>query len=425
MPDILLAMPGAVPALLARLAPEGAGNFGALLLALAAMLATAKILGDVCETVGQPAVLGEMLAGILLGPSVVGLVDPHAPEIYALGEIGVIILLFQIGLETDLRKLMAVGGAAAAVAFVGVAVPFALGYYVSLLLGLEQMVALVMGAALTATSVGITARVLSDLGRLQDPESQVVLGAAVIDDVVGLVILAVVGAMVAGGPVTPLLVGRLTLTAFGFILAALVVGRFVVPRLFDALDRHLKGPSLPLIALTVAFLVALLAKAVGSALIIGAFTAGLLFGGTKQHHAIEKGVVQIGYFFVPLFFVTVGALVNVRDFADPRVLLVGGVITVCAVVGKVVAGYAPFWFAGRKLVIGVGMVPRGEVGLIFASMGLGTGVFDSKLFAAAALMVMATTFLAPVVLRALLAPKAGPPAPDEDLPGSTELVSRV
>jgi Kef-type K+ transport system membrane component KefB len=401
------------------------GDFGALLLAIAAMLAAAKILGDLFESFGQPAVLGEMTAGILLGPSVVGLVDPHQAEIAALSEIGVIILLFQIGLETDLKKLASVGGAAAAVALVGVVVPFALGYYVSLALGLASMPALVMGAALTATSVGITARVLSDLGRLQDPESQVVLGAAVIDDVVGLVILAVVAAMVAGGAVTPALVGRLTLTAFGFIAVALLVGRFVVPRLFGVLEHYLNGPSLPLLAITVAFLVAVLAKSVGSALIIGAFTAGLLFGGTKQHHAIEKGVVQIGYFFVPLFFVAVGALVDVRNFADPRVLLVGGVITVVAVLGKVVAGFAPFWFPGRKLVIGVGMVPRGEVGLIFASMGLGAKVFDGKLFAAAALMVMATTFVAPVVLRALLAPKAGPPAPDEDLPGSSDLVSRV
>jgi len=388
------------------------------------MLAAAKLLGDLFETVGQPAVLGEMLAGIVLGPSMIGLVDPHQPVLHALSEIGVLILLFQIGLETNPKKLLEVGPAALAVAVVGVAVPFALGYFASAALGLEPLVRLVMGAALTATSVGITARVLSDLGRLQDRESQVVLGAAVIDDVIGLIILAVVSAVVAGGAVTPMLVGKLTLTAFGFIGAALLVGRFAVPPLFDLLDRHLKGPSLPLIALTVAFLVAVLAERVGSALIIGAFTAGLLFAPTRQLHAIEKGVVQIGYFFVPLFFVTVGALVDVRDFSDPRVLLIGGVLTLCAVVGKVLAGFAPFWFDGRKLVIGVGMVPRGEVGLIFASMGLVSGVFDGKLFSSAALMVMATTFLAPIALRFLLEPKGGPPAGDQQS-GTADLVSRV
>jgi Kef-type K+ transport system membrane component KefB len=401
----------------------GNGDLTGLLLAIGAMLAAAKLLGDLFETVGQPAVLGEMLAGIVLGPSMIGLVDPHQPVLHALSEIGVLILLFQIGLETNPKKLLEVGPAALAVAVVGVAVPFALGYYASAALGLEPLVRLVMGAALTATSVGITARVLSDLGRLQDRESQVVLGAAVIDDVIGLIILAVVSAVVAGGAVTPMLVGKLTVTAFGFIGAALLVGRFAVPPLFDLLDRHLKGPSLPLIALTVAFLVAVLAERVGSALIIGAFTAGLLFAPTRQLHAIEKGVVQIGYFFVPLFFVTVGALVDVRDFSDPRVLLTGGVLTLCAVVGKVLAGFAPFWFDGRKLVIGVGMVPRGEVGLIFASMGLVSGVFDGKLFSSAALMVMVTTFLAPIALRFLLEPKAGPPPGDTG--GTADLVTRV
>jgi Kef-type K+ transport system membrane component KefB len=411
-------------ALLDSGAAPAAGDYTPLLLAIGAMLAGAKLLGDLFETIGQPAVLGEMLAGVVLGPSMLGLVDPHQPVLHVLSELGVLILLFQIGLETDLKKLVAVGPAALVVAIVGVAVPFGLGYAASAALGLAPMVRLVMGAALTATSVGITARVLSDLGRLQDPESQVILGAAVLDDVVGLVILAVVAAMVAGGDVTPMLVGRLTLTAFGFIGVALLVGRFVVPPLFDLLDRHLKGPSLPLLALTIALLMAVLAERAGSALIIGAFTAGLLFAPTQQLHAIEKGVVQIGYFFVPLFFVTVGALVDVGDFRDPRVLIVGGVLTLCAIVGKVVAGFAPVWFKGRKLVIGVGMVPRGEVGLIFATMGLTTGVFDGKLFSAAAMMVMGTTFVAPIALRALLAPGPGGPT-DGETRGITDLVSRV
>lgn len=402
---------------------EGAHGIPALLLALAAMLAGAKLLGDLCELLGQPAVLGELLAGVVLGPSLLGLIDPADPVLTAFAEIGVIVLLFQIGLETDLAKMAKVGSAAVAVALVGVVVPFALGYGVARGLGLPPLVDLVMGAALTATSVGITARVLSDLGRLQDPESQVVLGAAVIDDVVGLIILAVVSQIVAGGGVTALGVGKITLIAFGFIGLALIVGRRVVPPLFTAISRYGKEPSVPIIALTVAFAVAVLADAVGSALIIGAFTAGLLFAPTPQAHQIEKGVVRIGYFFVPLFFAHVGALVDVRAFGDGRVLLVGSLLTACAIVGKVVAGYAPFWFAGRKLVIGVGMVPRGEVGLIFATMGVSTGVLDPKMFAAVAMMVMVTTFVAPIALKRLLAPRASPPPQDE--PGSAGLVSRV
>ena len=403
---------------------DGAHAIPALLLALAAMLAAAKVLGDLCERVGQPAVLGELVAGVLLGPSLLGVIDPADPVITAFAEIGVVILLFQIGLETDLKKLASVGSAAAAVAVVGVVVPFGLGFGVARWLGLQSLVALVMGAALTATSVGITARVLSDLGRLQDPESQVVLGAAVIDDVVGLIILAVVGQIVAGASVTPLSVGRITVIAFGFIGLALIVGRRVVPPLFTAISRYGKEPSVPVIALTVAFAVAVLAHSAGSALIIGAFTAGLLFAPTQQAHEIEKGVVRIGYFFVPLFFAHVGALVDVRAFGDGRVLLVGGLLTACAIVGKVVAGYAPFWFPGRKLVIGVGMVPRGEVGLIFATMGVMSGVLDTRMFAAVAMMVMVTTFVAPIALKRLLTARPVAPGQDDE-PGSAGLVSRV
>lgn len=406
-----------------RVAAVGASDIPALLLALAAVLATAKVLGDLCERVGQPAVLGEMVAGVLLGPSLFGMVNPADPVFEAFAAIGVVILLFQIGLETNLSKLARVGSAATAVALVGVVVPFALGYGVAHALGLAPLVGLVMGAALTATSVGITARVLSDLGRLQDPESQVVLGAAVIDDVVGLIILAIVSQVVSGAAVTALGVGRITLVAFGFIGAALLVGRWLVPPLASAVARHGTGPSLPVIALTVAFGVAVLADALGSALIIGAFTAGLVFARTPQAHDIEHGVVRIGYFFVPLFFAHVGALVDVRAFTEGRVLLIGGLLTACAIVGKVVAGYAPFWFNGRKLVIGVGMVPRGEVGLIFATMGVSTGVLDARLFSAVAMMVMVTTFVAPVALKGLLTVRDQPPPQDE--PGSADLVSRA
>ena len=174
------------------------------------------------------------------------------------------------------------------------------------------------------------------------------LGAAVIDDVIGLIILAVVSDVFAGGEVTMGNVTRNTLTAFGFIIAAVLIGSKLVPPLVRVVARYGKAPSLPVMALTLAFLVAVLADRVGSALIIGAFTAGLLFAPTPQVHQIEEGVVRIGYFFVPLFFVHVGALVDARAFADPRVLLVGGILTLCAVVGKVVAGWAPFWWQGRK-----------------------------------------------------------------------------
>jgi Kef-type K+ transport system membrane component KefB len=403
--------------------PDGTMAVPAVLLMLAALLAGARLLGEAAERVGQPAVLGELLAGVVLGPSVLGVVNPDLPVVHVMAEIGVVILLFQIGLETNLRRLLSVGGTAATVALVGVAVPFVLGLEAGRLLGLGQLPSLVAAAALTATSVGITARVLSDLGRLQDQESQVVLGAAVIDDIIGLIILAVVARLVAGHSLSAGNIAVTTLTAFGFVAAALLLGRLIVPALFRLLARIGREQAVAMMGLVVAFRLATLADAVGSALIIGAFTAGLVFAPTVHARPIERGVVRLGHFFVPIFFVVVGAAVDVRSFLDAKVLLIGGVLIVVAVVGKVIAGFAPFWFRGRKLVVGVGMVPRGEVGLIFAQTGLAAGVLDAGLFSAITAMVMVTTFIAPPALKALLGPAPRTGGPGGDRPG--ELVAEA
>ena len=380
----------------------------AFLAILIAILIGAKLFGELAEKIGQPAVLGELVAGVVLGASVLGLVDPTVETIHLMAEIGVVILLFEIGLETDLKKLLQVGGASLTTAVVGVVLPFAGGYYVAALLGLETMVAVVCGAALTATSVGITARVLSDLGRLQDTESQIVLGAAVIDDIVGLIILAIVAQLVAGADVTATGITVTALVAFGFVGVVLVVGRFVVPPIFDLLARIGKPETLATMALAFAFLIAYLADAAGSALIVGAFAAGLVIAPTRHAHTVEAGVTRLGHFFVPIFFVVVGASVDVRTFADASVMSVGLALIVVAIVGKLAAGYAPFWFHGKKSVIGVGMIPRGEVGLIFAQMGLTSGVLDVGIFSALTLMVMVTTFMAPPLLKMLFPPKGTP-----------------
>jgi Kef-type K+ transport system membrane component KefB len=323
------------------------------------------------------------------------------PTLHVMAEIGVLLLLFQIGLETNLRKLLAVGGIAAVVALAGVVLPFGMGYAVAHAVGLTTLQAMVAGAALTATSVGITARVLSDLGRLQEPESQVVLGAAVIDDIVGLIILGVISRLVEGGSATVWSIASITLTAFGFVVVALLVWRIVVPPLFRLLARLGREDTLGTMALALAFVTAVLADRVGSALIIGAFTMGLAFAPTAHARPIERGVTRLGHFFVPIFFVTVGAAVDVRTFTDPHVLLVGSLLIVVAIAGKVAAGFAPFWFKGRKLIVGVGMVPRGEVGLIFADIGRRSGVLSAEVFGAVLLMIMVTTFIAPPGLKAL------------------------
>lgn len=394
---------------------------------LVVMLGAARLCGALAKAIGQPTVLGELVAGVLLGASVMGLVNPKVDVIHLLAELGVILLLFAIGLETDLRMLVKVGGASAAVATVGVVVPFALGYAVCRLLGLPNLVALVAGASLTATSVGITARVLSDLGRLQEPESQIILGAAVIDDVIGLVILTVIAALTNGESVTIMSVARITGVAFGFLLGTLLVGSLIVPRLVRLVGKIDLPGTTTIMALILAFGLAWLADRAGSAVIIGAFAAGLLLAKTPQAHEVEHGVTELGNFFVPLFFVSVGAAVDIRVFnpmdrANHATLLVGSLLILVAVVGKFAAGYAAPWFKGKRSVIGVGMIPRGEVGLIFAQMGLSSGVFDAKLFSAVTLMVMATTFLAPPLLRALFPPRDAswiPPKPD----GIEELVT--
>jgi len=310
---------------------------------LVVMLGAAKMGGALAQRIGQPAVLGELVAGVLLGGSVVSLVDPTIEVLHLLAELGVVILLFEIGLETDLRQLMQVGGAATLVAVVGVGLPFVLGYAVCWGLGLGSLVAVVAGATLTATSVGITARVLADLHRLHEPESHIILGAAVIDDVIGLIILAVVESLTRGHTVTVLGILQTTTLAFGFLAGVLVLGWLVVPPLVRWVGRVDLPGTATMLAVMVAFGLAWLASTVGSAMIIGAFAAGLLLRETPQAHEMERGVAHLGHFFVPLFFVMVGAAVDVRvlnplEPANHQTLLIGGLLIVAAVLGKWLAG---------------------------------------------------------------------------------------
>ncbi|MHB1035495.1 MAG: cation:proton antiporter [Pirellulales bacterium] len=395
---------------------------------LVLLFGAAKVLGGLAQRIGQPAVLGELLAGVILGASVMGVLDARSGVFHLLAELGVIVLLFEIGVETDLRRLLQVGGAATVVALIGVVLPFALGYVTCRLLGLSDIVSVVAGASLTATSVGITARVLSDLGHLQDQESQVILGAAILDDLIGLVILAVVAGLTRGQEVTVWNVGTTTGIAFGFVIIALLVGSQIVPPVVRLLvNKGVTAAALTMFAIMLALGMAWLASTAGSATIIGAFAAGLLLGGTPQARDIRHGVVHLGHFFVPIFFVMVGTAVDVRllnpfNASNHHVLVLTGLLIVVAAIGKFLAGYGPFWLPTRKSVIGVGMIPRGEVGLIFAQMGLNTGVFDAGVFSAVTLTVMATTFMAPPLLKHLLSrvPGVKPPPQLDDI---QELVS--
>jgi Kef-type K+ transport system membrane component KefB len=375
---------------------------------LAAMLCASKLMGWLARKVGQPAVLGELLAGVLIGKHALGLINPTLEVWHLLSEFGVVLLLFTIGLAIDLEGLLRVGPVSALVAVVGVVFPFLIGYVTCRMLGLETLPSVLIGAALTATSVGITAKVLAELGRLHSAEGQVVLGAAVIDDVVGLIILTVVSGVAFGESLTFGKVLGISASAFGFLVAALVVAAFIVPRTLPWIDRFLFPGSPTIPALVLAFGLAWMAQWAGSAGILGAFAAGLIVAKTTRRHDVEQGLIPFAELFIPLFFVVVGASVDLRvlnplETANHRTLLIAALLTVGAVIGKLAAGYAPFWIKGQKSLIGAGMIPRGEVGLIFAQLGFSSGVLDPGQFAAVTLVVMATTLLAPPLLKYLSA----------------------
>jgi Kef-type K+ transport system membrane component KefB len=395
-----------------------------LLLALVVLLLAAKLGGALAERLGQPAVLGELLAGVLLGAlplaGVHGLAwVAHDRVIEALAELGVILLLFEVGLSTRLAELARVGVSAFLVALVGVVTPMALGYALGhwLLPGRPVYVPLFLGATLCATSVGITARVLKDMGRVQTAEGQIILGAAVIDDVMGLVVLAVMvglaGAAVggagadAGGTLVALAV--VSGKAVGFLAGALVAGRALAPRLFRLGARLKVHGAVFTLALLVCFGLAWVAHLVGLAPIVGAFAAGLVLEGVPFDRLLPDGdrledlLLPLSTVLVPLFFVRMGLQVDLPGLAGGSLVLTAA-LTVVAILGKQACALAVVTRGADRLTVGLGMIPRGEVGLIFAGMGLtlqldGGPVLRPGEFAAVVAMVLFTTVLTPPLLR--------------------------
>jgi Kef-type K+ transport system membrane component KefB len=401
-------------------APQGTDTIPTLLLALAFILVAAKLAGELFERLGQPAVLGELVVGIVLGnltllggPDLAGL---RASETLAvLAELGAILLLFHVGLESTPREMMAVGGRAALVAVVGVVAPMALGFGVGELLRADQswMVHAFLGAMLAATSVGITARVLKDVDALRKPFARIILGAAVIDDVLGLLVLAVISGMVTAAATGQQLslgaVGLILLKAVLFLVGALLVGTLLSPRLFRAALALRSTGVVQALSLSLCFVLASLALQAGLAPIVGAFAAGLVledlhFEGQVQrgerplHETLEPLIALL----VPVFFVRMGMLVDLRSFASASVLGFACLLTLAAIVGKLACALAtPRGMSG--LTVGLGMMPRGEVGLIFAGIGAqlllaGQPVIDPATYAAAVFMVVVTTIATPPLL---------------------------
>lgn len=375
-----------------------------LLLDLLIVVVAAKLVAELAERVGIPAVLGEIAAGVVIGPSVLGLIDlggaDRAVSIGVMAEIGVLLLLVQVGMEMDLGELGRVGRAALLVAVLGVAVPFVLGGAVALGLGQAAEPAIFLGAALTATSVGITARVFGDLRALATTEARVVLGAAVADDVIGLIILTVVVQVVGGGSVTVTSVGSTVAWAVGFLVIAGVVGLLVVPRALDLLHRFARsGATITIAALALVLGFALLADIAELAFIIGAFMAGLAIGRSGHHQRVAADLDSVAALFVPVFFVLIGVNADLAAMFQPQALLIAGALFVVAVIGKLVSGIGARGLRADRLLIGIGMLPRGEVGLIFASIGLTQGVLDDELYGALLLVVLLSTVVTPPLMR--------------------------
>ncbi len=374
-----------------------------LLLDLLIVLVAAKVAAELAERVKVPAVLGEIVAGILIGPSVLGLVElggERGVSVSVLAEIGVLLLLMSVGMEMDLAELGKVGRASLLVAVVGVVVPFAAGVAAGFGFGESSNTAIFFGAALTATSVGITARVFGDLRALATTEARIVLGAAVADDVLGLIILTVVVKVVTGGSVGVGTVAGTLGLALLFLAGTGVVGLLLVPRLLDVIHRRAtSGATLTVAALAVTLGFAQLADLAKLAFIIGAFMAGLAVGASDHHERIARDLGAVGNVFIPVFFLQIGINADLEAMAKPSVLGMAAVMSVLAVAGKLVAAVGAFGTRSDKVLIGIGMVPRGEVGLIFASIGLANGVLEGDQYGALLLVVLVTTVITPPLLR--------------------------
>jgi len=378
-------------------------EFHALLLGLALVWLASKVAGEAMERVGQTAVLGELLAGVAIGPSVLGLV--HESEVlHALAELGVLILLFEVGLKSDLGELLRAGFQATLVATVGVVLPFAIGFAVMRCFGHPPLLAVFVGATLTATSVGITARVLADLGRLDDSAGKVVLGAAVVDDILGLIILAVVTGVAETGAVSIPGVALLAAKAVAFLVAAIMVGIRLAPTIIGWINLMKARGTLIVYSVVFAVTLAALADLIGLATIIGAFAAGLVLATTERREHIEDRIKPVADLLVPVFFVTIGMKVHpamLNPFAQNAQLGLAMLLTAVAVASKLAAGLVVYQKGVRRWPVGVGMVPRGEVGLIFAGAGLAAAVVAEDLYSALVVVVMLTTFIAPPWLKVL------------------------
>jgi Kef-type K+ transport system membrane component KefB len=373
----------------------------ALIVVLAARLG-----GELVDRLGLPAVLGEIAAGILIGPSVAGLVSANDP-IFILAELGVLMLLFQVGLESDIGQLLRVGSTSAAVAIVGVLLPVAAVLPVALLDGVGWLEAGFFAGTMAATSVGITARVFSDLKALETPEASVVLGAGVADDVLGLLMLSALTAISSasspsGGTLSALVssVGRTMSGAAAFIVSASVLAAAFAPRILRAFDRLSKmDGSKVVLSAGALFSLAWAAGQVGLSPIIGAFIAGAALSRSRMRESVRTSTAPIVHFLVSFFFVHIGTQLDISAVKDPNVVVLAFAAAVIGVAGKLATAAVVPKPAADRITVGLGMIPRGEVGLVFAGIGASTGALSGSTYAASVIAIMLTTLTGPLLLR--------------------------
>jgi Kef-type K+ transport system membrane component KefB len=393
-----------------------------LLLALVILLPVAKVAGWLVEKLGQPAVLGELLAGMLLGNlSLVGL---HALDylktdlgLEILSGLGVILLLFEVGLDSSLADLLKVGLSSFIVATIGVVLPFGFGWMVSSFLLSEHSlyVHAFIGATLCATSVGITARVLQDINKIHTREAKIILGAAVIDDVLGLVVLAIITGLIigtrTGASLTTTSIIWLITKVATFLAGSILLGVFFLPRVVRQVAKAKSKGMLFTFALAFCFLLSYLSTLIGLAAIVGAFAAGLILEGVpfqdflhEDERSPEDMLHPLSTFLVPLFFLSMGIKIDLASLLRVEVIGLALALTFVAIIGKQACGWGAVEKGLNRLSIGLGMVPRGEVGLIFAGVGLtlnvdGERILDESTFAAILVMVMITTLITPPLLQ--------------------------
>ena len=391
------------------------------LLALLIVFVAAQIGAEIAQRLKMPAVVGEIAAGVVVGPALLNWVHVDEP-LTVLAEVGAVLLLFSVGLETRVADLRRVGKVASWVGIAGVILPFLLGGMWAHYMGYPTPKAMFIGAAFVATSAGITARVLHDMGVLGRKESRVILGAAVIDDILAMLLLGAVTALQGGGNVNVAGLVLVLAQAIGFVAIIGYFGTRIMRRGSKALDAPLNPHSPLSIALALCLGLAVAASFLGLAAIIGAFLAGMVAAETRQRHQLEEHLQPIMVLLVPFFFVVTGMQVDLQALASGRALSLLFVIVVLATVGKVVGCGLGALSMGRRsaLIVGVGMVPRGEVGIIVASLGQRAGVFPPEMYALIIAMSLITSIIAPPVLKVLLSDPPDGPAGDAETEEGTD-----